>query len=103
VERLLKKIGDGKRGLSGAFLSDLQAVEVLEHIGTPDARQLLMTLAGGALQARLTREGTSFLAAAGKVIAYELRRLPLSAHPEKRSDSLNQRRLDPSSGWALSR
>jgi hypothetical protein len=37
-------------------LRQLRAVEVLEHIGSPEARQVLRTLAKGAPEARLTRE-----------------------------------------------
>jgi hypothetical protein len=42
-------------------LRNLRAVEVLEHIGTPDARQMLKTLANGATEARLTREAKASL------------------------------------------
>jgi hypothetical protein len=42
-------------------LRDLRAVEVLEHIGTPKARQVLRTLARGAPAARLTREAKASL------------------------------------------
>jgi WD40 repeat protein len=39
----------------------LRAVEVLEHIATPEARQLLQKLASGASDARLTREAKAAL------------------------------------------
>jgi hypothetical protein len=36
-------------------------VEVLESLGTPEARQVLQTLARGAAEARLTREARAAL------------------------------------------
>jgi RNA polymerase sigma factor (sigma-70 family) len=47
---------------TGQRLQALRGVEVLEHIGTPDARALLKTLANGAPGARLTREAKEALA-----------------------------------------
>jgi hypothetical protein len=42
-------------------LRESRAIEVLERVGTPAARQLLETLAGGAREARRTREAQSAL------------------------------------------
>lgn len=42
-------------------LRNLRAVEVLEHIGTPQAREVLKTLADGAPTARLTQEAKAAL------------------------------------------
>lgn len=52
VDRLLQ----GGRELAPDVLRGVRAVEVLEHTGTPDARQFLHKLAAGAAGARLTRE-----------------------------------------------
>ena len=46
----------------GEKLRRLRVVEVLEHIATPEARQLLQKLADGAPEARLTREAKAALA-----------------------------------------
>jgi hypothetical protein len=42
-------------------LRSLRAVEVLEHIATPEARDVLRTLAQGASEVRLTREAKAAL------------------------------------------
>lgn len=47
---------------SPALLRGVRGIEVLERIGTPDARTLLQTLANGAPGARLTREAQASLA-----------------------------------------
>jgi len=39
----------------------LRAIEVLEHIGTPDARRCLRTMAQGATDARPTRDAKAAL------------------------------------------
>jgi RNA polymerase sigma factor (sigma-70 family) len=46
---------------SGKQLQALRGIEVLEHIGTPEARLLLRELAEGAPEARLTREAKASL------------------------------------------
>jgi WD40 repeat protein len=46
---------------SGETLRQLRAVEVLEHIGSPEAQQVLQTLTAGAPQAVLTREAKAAL------------------------------------------
>src|SRR6266540_4273887 len=58
VRRQLKLLLDqvGSRPLSSEQFHVLRAVEVLEQIGTPGARQVLEVLTTGAPEARLTRE-----------------------------------------------
>jgi hypothetical protein len=53
VQRLLEQ---AEAGPVGAKLRALRAVEVLEHIGAAEARQLLARLAQGAPGARLSEE-----------------------------------------------
>jgi hypothetical protein len=45
LEQLLRNLT--LRSPEGELIRNLRAVEVLEHIGTPEARQVLQTLAGG--------------------------------------------------------
>lgn len=59
VEQLLD---DVQPSHSREQMRALRAVEVLEYIGTPEARRLLDTLADGAPEARLTREAKASLA-----------------------------------------
>jgi RNA polymerase sigma factor (sigma-70 family) len=56
LERLLKRSG---KGPPAELRRNLRAVEVLELIGSPDARRVLQALAGGVPSARLTREAKS--------------------------------------------
>jgi hypothetical protein len=57
AERLLERL----TGWSPEQLYALRAVEVLEQIGSPEARQLLEALAAGLPEARLTREAKASL------------------------------------------
>jgi WD40 repeat protein len=59
LERLLDNLSGPVR-LAGQ-VRDLRAVELLEMLGSPEARQLLQALAGGAPEARLTREARGTL------------------------------------------
>jgi len=47
--------------LSPKQLLTLRGLEVLEHIATPEAKQVLQKLAAGAPDARLTREAKAAL------------------------------------------
>jgi hypothetical protein len=58
AERVLAKIDADP---TGEALRALRAIEVLEHIGTPEASRLLKSLADGAPEARLTREAKAAL------------------------------------------
>jgi hypothetical protein len=56
LERLLDNLSG--RGPRAGRLREVRAIELLEFIGTPAARQVLGALAGGAPTARLTREAS---------------------------------------------
>jgi HEAT repeat protein len=57
IESILKK----SRTLSPETLLVVRAVEVLENIGTPEARELLKSLADGVPEAVLTQEAKASL------------------------------------------
>jgi HEAT repeat protein len=59
VETLLAKISNPVN--SPDKLQALRAIEVLEHIATPEAQQVLKTLSEGAPEARVTREAKASL------------------------------------------
>jgi WD40 repeat protein len=56
VEEILKEIERGKLEPSGRHLQPVRAVEVLEHIGTPEAKSILSQLTHGTPGLRLTEE-----------------------------------------------
>jgi hypothetical protein len=58
IQQLLERLASPP---SGAQLRPLRAVEVLEHLGTAEARRLLEMLAQGAAEARLTQEAKASL------------------------------------------
>ncbi|HEY7330542.1 MAG TPA: hypothetical protein VH592_23075, partial [Gemmataceae bacterium] len=59
VEALLERLDHPP---TGAQLQTLRAIETLEHIGTPGARQILKTLTEGAPEGQTTREAKTALA-----------------------------------------
>jgi hypothetical protein len=62
VRRQIKAILDAPRAvMSGETQRTLRAIQVLERIGTPEARDVLKKLAGGAAGARETREAQESL------------------------------------------
>jgi hypothetical protein len=58
LERLLEQI-TGRT--SAPLMRGLRAVEVLEHSGTSESKQILLAVAGGAPQAQLTLEAKASL------------------------------------------
>jgi hypothetical protein len=63
VQKLLEQLAGAP---SGAQLQALRAIEMLERIGTADARHVLEQLAKGAPGARLTREARASLSRPGR-------------------------------------
>jgi WD40 repeat protein len=61
IEQVLSNVVDQKSRPSGERLRSFRAIEVLEQIGTPEARQLLETLSHGAPGALLTQEAKAAL------------------------------------------
>jgi RNA polymerase sigma factor (sigma-70 family) len=61
LEELLEKAGPLWWDVSGEQLRTLRAMEVLELAGTPEAREVLGTLAGGSGGARLTKQAKAAL------------------------------------------
>jgi hypothetical protein len=61
VRRRVQALLADSRTLSDEELHVLRAVEVLEHMGSPGARQVLEVLATGVPEARLTREARASL------------------------------------------
>lgn len=61
VKELRDKLKTERRTPSPERIRVLRAVEVLEHIGMPEARQILKVLADGAAEAQLTQEAKASL------------------------------------------
>jgi hypothetical protein len=75
IEELLAIIVDKRSRPSGERLRTLRAVEILEQIGTPAARQLLQTLSCGAAGALTSREAQAALT--------RLERHPIASPPNR--------------------
>ncbi|HMC90680.1 MAG TPA: hypothetical protein VKI17_14080 [Gemmataceae bacterium] len=61
LKRRTEQVLDTTEVPSGDSLRAMRAVEVLEHIGSPEAKQILEALAQGATEARLTQEARASL------------------------------------------
>jgi WD40 repeat protein len=66
MRRRVEQLVDKLEPLDGERLRSIRAIETLEHIGSPEARQVLLKLAQGALGARQTDEATAALHRLGK-------------------------------------
>jgi RNA polymerase sigma factor (sigma-70 family) len=61
LRRRAEQLVDDLGGLSSEQLAAVRAVEALERVGSPDARQVLEALTGGVPEARRTREARAAL------------------------------------------
>jgi hypothetical protein len=61
-EEARRRLATLREKLTTGWLQKLRAVEVLEHVGTVEARRVLDGIAGGAADTRLTREAKASLA-----------------------------------------
>jgi hypothetical protein len=66
MRRRVEQLVDKLEPLDGERLRSIRAVETLEHIGSPEARKVLLRMAQGASGARQTDEARAALHRLGK-------------------------------------
>jgi RNA polymerase sigma factor (sigma-70 family) len=69
IHQILSAITDPASPLSSSMLAEIRAIQLLEQIGTPEAKKFLEELAKGAPSAPVTREAKAALAYLRKVSA----------------------------------
>ena len=62
IEQLVNRLVNQRHSMTGDRLRNFRAIEILEQIGPPEARQLLEMLSRGASGALLTQEAKAALA-----------------------------------------